>query len=291
MRSLKTSFKLATVLCSALLLSCAEMRGMQVGGYDLTPLADAGEKLAKSTAATPEQEESEIGRHMAGTLLGASPLDRSAQRQRYVNRVGRWLTLHSSRPHLNWKFGVMADADVNAFAAPGGYIFVTEGLLDMLDSEAELAGVLAHEIGHVTQKHHLAAVRSNNLLGAAIDVGAFLGDAATGGQASAQQREFASRVVNASKQLYARGLDKGDEYEADQEALRLMTLAGYDPYAFVAVMQKLEARTGKDSAMALLLQTHPRPADRLRAMDKSLASMDVPGNLATLENRFRRELR
>lgn len=291
MKQINSAIKLAVALSATALLSCAEMRGIQVGGYDLTPLADAGEKLAKSSTTTPEQEEMEIGRHMAGTLLGASPLDRQTQRQRYVNRVGRWLSLHSSRPHLDWQFGVLADADVNAFAAPGGYIFVTDGLLDMLDNEAELAGVLAHEIGHVTQKHHLAAVRSNNLMGAAMDVGAFLGDAATGGQASAQQREFAQRVVNASKQVYARGLDKGDEYEADQEGLRLMTQAGYDPYAFVAVMQKLEARTGKDSSMALLLQTHPRPADRLRAMDKSLADMKIPGNLATLEKRFQQGVR
>lgn len=290
MKQLKPAIRLATALSTILLMSCAEMRGMNVGGYDLTPLASAGEKLAKSTTATPEQEENEIGRHMAGTLLGASPLARNGQHQRYVNRVGRWLTLHSNRPHLDWHFGVLADNDVNAFAAPGGYIFVTQGLLDMLDNEAELAGVLAHEIGHVTQKHHLAAVRSNNLMGAALDVGAFLGDAATGGQASAQQREFGQRVVNASKQLYARGLDKGDEYEADREALRVMTLAGYDPYAFVAVMQKLDARTGRDSSMALLLQTHPRPADRLEAMDGYLAGMEVPGKLATLENRFRQAL-
>lgn len=283
--------KSLALISSCLLLSCAEMRGLNVGGYDLTPLADAGDKLAKSAAPTSEQEEAEIGRHMAGTLLGASPLSRNGSQQAYVNRLGRWLTLHSTRPFMDWRFGVLADDDVNAFAAPGGYIFVTQGLLEMLDSEAELAGVLAHEIAHVTQKHHLNAVRSNNLMGAAFDVGAFLGNAATDGQAGQLEREFASRVVNASKQLYARGLDKSDEYRADQEALRLMVQAGYDPFAYVAVMQKLEARSTRDSAMALLLQTHPRPADRLRAMQTNLDKMSIPGNLATLEQRFRRELR
>lgn len=287
MKNIKTVIKLAAVLSSTLLLSCAEMRGMQVGGYDLTPLADAGDKLAKSTADTPEQEEEAIGRHMAGTLLGASKLSRQQQQQRYVNRVGRLLTLSSPRPQLDWHFGVLADNDVNAFAAPGGYVFVTSGLLDMLENEAQLAGVLSHEIAHVTHKDYLKAMRSNNLLGAALDVGAFVGDAATNGKASAQEREFAQSVVNASKEVYARGLDKSDEYAADKTALETMTKAGYDPYAYAVVMQKLQARAAQDSAMALLLQTHPSPTDRLEAMGESLDTMNIPGNLVTLDKRFR----
>lgn len=286
MNNTKSLIKFVAVLSSTLLLSCAEMRGMQVGGYDLTPLADAGDKLAQSSAETPVQEEEAIGRHMAGTLLGASRLSRQQQQQLYVNRVGRLLTLNTSRPQLDWHFGVLADNDVNAFAAPGGYVFVTSGLLDMLDNEAQLAGVLSHEIAHVTHKDYLKAMRSNNLLGAALDVGAFVGNAATNGQTSAQQREFAQSVVNASKELYARGLDKSDEYAADQAALETMTKAGYDPYAYVVVMQKLQARATQDSAMALLLQTHPSPTDRLEAMGEKLDTMRVPDNLLTLDKRF-----
>ena len=286
MQKLHSTIKIITICSSVFLMSCAEMRGMNVGGYDLTPLADAGDKLAKSTADTPVQEEEAIGRHMAGTLLGASKLSRTQQQQRYVNRVGRLLTLSSPRPQLDWHFGVLADNDVNAFAAPGGYVFVTSGLLDILDNEAQLAGVLSHEIAHVTHKDYLKAMRSNNLLGAALDVGAFVGSAATNGQTSAQQREFAQSVVNASKELYARGLDKSDEYAADTTALQTMKQAGYDPYAYVVVMQKLQARAAKDSGMALLLQTHPSPTDRLQAMSESLDTMKIPGNLLTLDKRF-----
>ena len=79
--------------------------------------------------------------------------------QRYVNRVGRWLTLHTERPGLPWHFGVLDHPNVNAFAAPGGYIFVTRGLVEKMHSEAELAGVLAHEIAHVLRKHHLNAIQ------------------------------------------------------------------------------------------------------------------------------------
>jgi predicted Zn-dependent protease len=283
--------RLTILLASGLLMSCAAMRGVNVGGYDLTPLADAGDKIAKSTAGSTEQEETEIGRHMAGTLLGASKLSRQQNQQRYVNRVGRLLTLHSTRPGLTWHFGVLNDSDVNAFAAPGGYVFVTSGLLNMLDSEAQLAGVLAHEIAHVTHKDYLNAMRSNNLLGAALDVGAFVGSAATDGKMSSTEREFAQRVVNASKQVYARGLDKSDEYAADKAALDLMTDAGYDPYAFVAVMQKLEARSARDSGMALLLQTHPSPTDRLAEMSTTMDTMRVPSTVQTLEKRFQQSVR
>jgi predicted Zn-dependent protease len=161
----------------------------------------------------------------------------------------------------------------------------------MLDSEAQLAGVLAHEIAHVTHKDYLNAMRSNNLLGAALDVGAFVGSAATDGRMSSTEREFAQRVVNASKQVYARGLDKSDEYAADKAALDLMTDAGYDPYAFVAVMQKLEARSARDSGMALLLQTHPSPTDRLTEMSTTMDSMRVPSTAQTLEKRFQQSVR
>lgn len=282
---------LTVLLTAALLTSCAEMRGMNVGGYDLTPLADAGDKLAKSTADTSEPEEADIGRHMAGTLLGASKLSRLQNQQRYVNRVGRLLALHSTRPNLDWHFGVLNDNDINAFAAPGGYVFITSGLLNILDSEAQLAGVLSHEIAHVTHKDYLNAMRSNNLLGAALDVGSFVGSAATQGRASSTEREFAQRVVNASKQVYARGLDKSDEYAADKAALETMTKAGYDPYAFVAVMQKLEAHSARDSSMALLLQTHPSPTSRLAEMSTTLDSMSVPTSVQTLENRFQQSVR
>jgi predicted Zn-dependent protease len=271
-------------------LACTAITTAQAGlldNIDINQLQKVGQQLAQSTEKSAD-EEMTIGYHMAATLVGAVRLDRNEKTQQYINRVGRWVSLHSTRPELEWQFGVLEDNDVNAFAAPGGYVFVTRGLLQLLDSEAELAGVLAHEIQHVNHKHHLKAVQKNNLLGAAADVGVLLG----GSQLSSnQQRELGERAVNASKQLYARGLDKSDEYEADRDALTLMSNAGYDPYAFVAVMQKLDARSANDNGLALLLQTHPKPADRLLAMDKFMSSMKISAPLATLESRFKQVLR
>ncbi len=267
---------------------CVPLGNFSPTRLDWNSLASAGQKIEAADRQPSESEEVEMGRHMAGMLLGAAPLEPSVSMQRYVNLVGRWLTLCSTRPQIEWRFGVLADADVNAFAAPGGYVFVTRGLLDLLASEAELAGVLAHEISHVTAQHHLKAMRNENLMSAAADVGAAVGRSA--GFTGPGTREFGQKVVNAAKQLYSRGLDKRDELFADEEALRLLSRAGYDPYAFVAVMQKLEARLGNDSKMALLLQTHPSPADRLRSMDRVLRSLPLPQSPATREDRFEQSL-
>lgn len=286
-------FATSALLLATLLLAesaCEVMKGMMTGGVPLAPLARAGEKLAQRSE-KPELSESDLGRHMAGTLVGVKKLSHSLQAQRYVNLVGHWLSLRSSRPTLTWRFGILDDSDLNAFAAPGGYVFVTQGLLNLLDSEAELAAVLSHEIAHVTYEHHLKAVRNGNMLGSALDASITVADAALGGKPSVGRREFVQRAVNAARTLYARGLDRQDEYQADGEALRLMTMSGYDPYALVAVMQKLEARESSDGRLALLLQTHPRPSDRINALSKGLSRLPTPLPQTTLTDRFVRELR
>ena len=112
------------------------------------------------------EEEIRIGRQISGNLLGAVPLVRDDKLQNYVNLVGNWVALQSGRQDLTWHFGVLDTEAINAFAAPGGYIFVTKGLYRLLNNEAELAGVLGHEIAHVTQKHHLKVLKQSSLIGA-----------------------------------------------------------------------------------------------------------------------------
>jgi predicted Zn-dependent protease len=121
-----------------------------------------GAKLINDATTKPDEaQEREIGKGMAATLLGAVRLLDNREVQQYINKVGLWVALQSSRPQLPWRFAVLDDNDINAFAAPGGYIFITKGLLLRLRNEDELAGVLAHEIAHVIQQHHLKAVQSD----------------------------------------------------------------------------------------------------------------------------------
>ena len=124
---------------------------------DLKAKASKLQQQSKAAGLTDysDEDEAAIGRQIAGNLLGAAPLVKDKLLQKYVNNVGRWVASQSERPDLAWHFGVINSNDINAFAAPGGYIFVTLGLYRVLNDESELAGVLAHEVGHVIRKHHL----------------------------------------------------------------------------------------------------------------------------------------
>ena len=279
----------AVVLTTLLMLSaCSELKGLKVGNYDLAPVISASEKLA-SAQEVSEPAEIDIGMHMAATLVGAAPLLQNNEHQRYINKVGKILSLHSDRAGLPWKFGILNDDDINAFAAPGGYVFITKGMMAQLESEAELAGVLAHEISHVTQKHHLNAVQKDNLTGAAADILGAVSDhqiAKSGGQYTGLKKGAADTIVGASRTLYARGLDRTDEMSADKGAILLMVDAGYDPWAYIAVLQKLEARQASDASMSLLLKTHPQPTARIKALSQLAVLSKTETTGKTLAERF-----
>ena len=208
-----------------------------------------------------EPEEKRIGQDFAETLLGAKPLLNNDRVQRYVNALGRWLSLQTDRPDLSWTFGVLDDAGFNAFATPGGNIFVTRGLIMRMRNEAELAGVLAHEIAHVIQKHHLKALQKNARTGALADV------LAARGGGGAQTRAM---FVDLGRKIYARGLDKDDELDADQLGVVIAARAGYDPYGLPAVLQMLEAQNAQDANFSLLFSTHPAPAARIEALERAM---------------------
>src|SRR4051794_1560182 len=151
---------------------------------------DTSKKVSDATREFTTQDEIELGNGIAAQFLGGAPLHPDANLQRYVNRVGKWVALHSDRPDIPWTFGVIAGDTVNAFAMPGGIVVVSHGLLLRMHSEAELAGALAHEISHVVKKHQLAAIQSSLSAGVWSDIGRELGDQAIarrGGNVLTQQ--------------------------------------------------------------------------------------------------------
>jgi predicted Zn-dependent protease len=211
----------------------------------------------------PEADEIKIGRQIAGNLLGAAPLVDDLALQRYVNRVGRWVASQSERPGLPWTFGVIDSTDVNAFAAPGGYIFVTKGLYRILRDESELAGVLAHEVAHVVRKHHLKLIQQEKLIGAGTD----LLKQNLGGR-----EEIVQRLIGSGAEIMARGLDKAAEFEADRMAVVLATRAGYESFGLPAVLQEIGQLSTDSGAVALLFKTHPHPDERLARLGESMGT-------------------
>ena len=271
------------VVSAALLLlgACAGMPMPGSGGMpDFSQMAQAAKSFQSATRDVAEPEEIEIGQGVAQNLLGAWPLVKDDRLQRYVNQVGRWLALQTERPDLPWTFGVVQLDTVNAFAAPGGAIFITNGMLrGAINNEAELAGVLAHEIAHVLQKHHLNAMKA----GAFGDIGKMgvqalldnkLGKAGVGGQVakSVGVGEMGAELIKQG--LFVKPLDRSLEYESDRMGVIIAARAGYDPYGLVAVLQILQAAKPESDAMSFLLKTHPSPNDRLAQLEKVLATLD-----------------
>jgi len=251
---------------------------------DLNSLGDIGSTLNQAFVPASDDDEMEIGKEAAAVLLGAAPLVDDAALQRYVNRVGRWVAMQSDRPELPWRFAVLDDPDINAFAAPGGYVFITKGLLARLHSEAELAAVLGHEVAHVTEKHHLVAIRKQartRLLGMAASFAL---------EDQGHDAEQVAALVNGAKSIYGKGLDRKDEYHADRLGVVLAARAGYDPYALPAVLQTLDRINPESSQLSLLFKTHPRPGDRLEKLDAAMAGKLDRLAGATGEKRFQGQL-
>lgn len=245
-------------------------------------LLNLGQRAAKASQPITEQDEVELGRGIAANVLGAAPLVPNAELQRYVNRVGLWVAMQSERPGLPWRFGVIDSSDVNAFALPGGTILVTAGLYDRLRDEAELASVLGHEISHVVQKHHVKAIQG--AMGR--DFATEIAGEVAGRSDNELVRRFGDKAFRAGTEMYARGLDKNDEYDADQRGMVLAARAGYNPFALAGVLQTLDSANASDKSVALLFSTHPTPSSRIERLGAVVgekldpyAAQTTPGRL------------
>ena len=270
----------ASLIAAVMLGGCKSGGGFDLKNVDLGNVAKSMGNLRE----VKEPEEIQIGQGMTETLLGARPLYDDAELQHYVNEVGMWVAQQSDRPNLPWHFGVNDSDHINAFATPGGFIIITKGMMKQLRNEAELAGVLGHEVAHVNQKHHLKALRKSAFIN-------LLGEGAAG--ASGKQAELVKNLAGPTKELYARGLDKSDEFEADRMGVVFAARAGYDPYGLPAVLTTLASADPKDNFLTLLYKTHPLPQVRLDKLAPGLTTLDsikAPQN-ATRFQQYTKSLR
>lgn len=245
--------------------------------FDLNKLKDTVAAVQNLTVGNDLEQEVEIGRTISGRLLGAHNLVADKELQNYVNKVGRWVATHSERNTLQWQFGVIDADSINAFSAPGGYVFLTKGLYQILDSEAELAAVLAHEIGHIVQKHQLKILKKSAL----IHFGRLLVETAT----EQQSTLVMNNVVGYGAEMLSRGLDKTAEFEADKIGVVLTARAGYNGYALPIVLQKIgHAGITNEHDVQLLFKTHPHPNERLNSLVSGMDGFSGEGLL--LDERF-----
>ncbi len=234
---------------------------VQAQRFNLNDAVGAISGTAAALKPVSEKEEITIGRDLAGRLLGQIALVDDANVQAYVNRVGRWVASQSERPDLPWRFGVANAANINAMAMPGGTILITRGLYDILDNEAQLAGVLGHEIAHVVKKHHINVMQSQKM----VAVGANLAASRTGSNV------LGKAALDFFKNLFISGLDKESEYDADATGVILAARAGYNAFGLAEVLHKLNARASSDPSVVDLFGSHPGPADRLSKLGDLLS--------------------
>jgi predicted Zn-dependent protease len=205
-----------------------------------------------------QEQEIALGRQYDQQVLQQIGAYQDRDLQAYVDRLGRELAARSERPDLPWHFAVVDDPAVNAFALPGGYIYVTRGLLDHLGSEAELAGVMGHEIGHVTGRHSVNQLSKQQLTQLGLTLGMIL---------SPQAARYGD-LANLAGGLIFLKFSRDDERQADELGLRYISRSGYAPQAMSTVFTLLSrvSKVEQGGRLPDWLATHPNPDERLKLM-------------------------
>ena len=229
-----------------------------------------------------ESQEIAMGLEYDQQVVSTIGLYPDSAMQRYVAQLGARLAATSERPNLEWTFRVVDDPAVNAFAVPGGHIYVTRGILAHLNSEAELAAVLGHEIGHVTARHTVAQMSQQQLFGLGL---------AIGGAVNSTVAQYSGAASQALGVLFLK-FSRDDESQADQLGLRYMGRARFDvremPQVFVMLDRITNASGG--ARLPTWLETHPAPADRNTRITQAIAAMpqDFTGTTVNRDAYIRR---
>lgn len=234
---------------------------------------------------TPEQEYY-IGRTVAATVLTSYKARADQNLNAYLNEVGQALAQFSTKPETfgGYHFLTLDSDDINAFAAPGGLILATRGLLKCCQTEDELAAVLAHEIGHVEKVHGLRAIKTGRLNSALTILAVEAGKNLAGEQLGEVTKAFDESINDISSTLLNSGYSRKLEYEADAAAVAILKQAGYAPGALVAMLENMQKNW--DSSRKDFAATHPAPGDRIKELQK----IGVTSSTASANSRQQRFL-
>lgn len=257
---------------------------------NLERIIDTSKAFEKSEQEITEEQEYYLGRAVGANLLSQFPAYPESKANEYINVLGQTLALASDRPETfgGYHFQILETADINAFAAPGGLVFVSRGLLRCTDSEDTVAAILAHEIGHVVRQHGLLAIQKSRKNAAWTSL-AMTGIAVAGSPELAKLTElFEDSITEVMASLVNKGYSRAFEKEADLAALVILQRAGYDPNALVRMLQIMDTRLkpgGPDFA-----KTHPDPQDRIAEIRKILPEAAAPAAPAARQSRYRAAL-
>ena len=199
--------------------------------------------------------------------------------QQYVNLVGNAVAANSKRSTIPYRFAVLDSPVQNAFAAPGGVIFISKAMLGVLENESELAAVLAHEVGHVAGKHAIRSIRRAQFLEG-------VGTITAANMKGASGKQFESMIGDLQSVLFDKGLDKEMEFEADAAAMETTYRTGYDPRAMISVLKKLQKVQASSEKKGSWFSTHPPLDERIERLEALLKNYPDAGSLAKVKERF-----
>lgn len=264
---------------------CATVAQVGVAAGVVTP--QQGEALANTFKDFTPENEYYLGRAVGATILQRYPVYENEAATRYVRLVGQAAAQASDMPvtFRGYSFLILDSDEVNAFAAPGGFIFVTRGMLRLCRNEDDLAAVLAHEVAHVQLKHGVNAISSGRKLEAlriltSVGINQF-GSANlvnTLDQLNQLTEVFGGSVGDIVNSLVLKGYSREQEYDADRVAVVIMQRLGYDPNALTRVLQRMEAKVHKGGPG--FGSTHPPPADRVKAVSKLITTPEAKDSAA-----------
>jgi len=221
-----------------------------------------------------QQQEIQMGQEYAQQINAQLPIVQDPELNRYINVLGDSIAGLTSRKDLDWHFFIVDSKEVNAFAVPGGYVYVNRGLIERSDKMDEVAGVLGHEIGHVVRRHTVKQMEKEQ----GANVGITLACVLTG----VCNSQVAGAAINiAGSAVFAR-FSRSDEAEADQEGFNNVVRAGISPEGMVSMFQKLlEERKSRPAGVEAWFLTHPLEEDRITAIQTRINQLP-PSTLANL---------
>lgn len=231
---------------------------------------------ATEKAARPISDEEEyfVGRAVAARLFQYYPPYDFPKLTQYVNLVGKTVALHSDRPftHGGYHFIVLNSSEINAFACPGGIIFITRGMLQLAQSEDELAAILAHEIAHISNRDGINSIKQARWTEALTIIGTTALKQYGSADLAKLVSIFEGSIDDVLKTLVVNGYSKTQEYSADEKAIQYLTNAGYNPYALLNVIERISKYTAYSGG---ILKTHPDSAERISNLKEKIPVVNL----------------
>ena len=256
-------------LLGVVALTPFNMGGCAAGNMDIAGMVKGGGQVAQAWSLS-EKDEPAMGESVVCAVTTQYPLSRDEKLNRYVNLVGLAVASGCPRHDINFCFAVLDTNEVNAFSGPAGYVMITRGAISRMNDESELAGVLAHEIGHVVLRHGYEVTKNAMQLQGASQLAS----------SASRDSRFNGGADALVKTVVSQGWEQPQEFAADQEAVTYLVQSHYDPAGFERFLRKMEAGGGN------LMSTHPGKTERVKRVTAKIDQLKARGQGQTLADRF-----